>query len=153
MSRELGRGHARLSNGALRFEDRTCAAHGVEARSPFLDHSLLDFLASLPEGSRLEMFTSKRVLRAAAARVLPRNIAGRPPAASPAWSTAMSPGVIERDGPLSSLLARERVEETGWFSWADVESMKASGDHAALDHVLILHLLDEIFIRDFRAGR
>jgi asparagine synthase (glutamine-hydrolysing) len=153
MSRELARDHARLSNGALRYEDRMCAAHGVEARSPFLDHPLLEFLASLPEGSRLEMFTSKRVLRAAAARVLPRNIAGRPPAVSPSWRSTMSRGVIERGADLAALLERERVEENGWFSWSDVQSMKASGDWVALDHVLILHLLDENFIRNFRAAR
>jgi hypothetical protein len=72
---------------------------------------------------------------------------------SPAWGSTIAPRVLERGGNVAALLSRERVEENGWFAWKDVEAMRSAGDFESLDHVLILHLLEEVFIRDFRVGR
>jgi asparagine synthase (glutamine-hydrolysing) len=52
--------------------DRTTMAHGLEARSPFLDHRLVEYAASLPDAMKVRAFESKRVLRAAFADLLPR---------------------------------------------------------------------------------
>jgi asparagine synthase (glutamine-hydrolysing) len=149
----LHREHARLSSGLLRFEDRMCAAAQVEARVPLLDHELLGFCGSIPEGSRAELFTGKTLLRSVAMKFLPRNIAGRPRTVSSAWQRPMSAGVMENRGALARLLDEEAVNARGWFSWQDVEAMRRGGDWVSLDHVLILHLMDEIFIRDFRLAR
>lgn len=54
----------------LWHEDRTSSAQGVEARVPFLDHVLVEFLASLPASIQPEACWDKRILRLAARRWL-----------------------------------------------------------------------------------
>ena len=54
--------------------DRVTMAHGVEGRSPFLDHRLFEFSAALPTGSRLRGLREKEILRRWASRTLPAKI-------------------------------------------------------------------------------
>jgi len=61
----------------LWHEDRTAAAHGIENRVPFLDHRLLEFVASIPESQRARWFVNKRILREAVAKLLPVELARR----------------------------------------------------------------------------
>jgi asparagine synthase (glutamine-hydrolysing) len=49
----------------LWHEDRTSSAHAIEARVPFLDHRLVEFLASVPPALHPELFWDKNVLRRA----------------------------------------------------------------------------------------
>ena len=51
--------------------------HGIEARSPFLDHSLWEFGASLPFGVRLHRGRPKAILRELARRRIGPQVAGR----------------------------------------------------------------------------
>ncbi len=62
----------------LWHEDRTAAAHGIESRVPFLDHRLLECLATIPEQHHAELFVDKQILRRVAARLLPASLANRP---------------------------------------------------------------------------
>lgn len=57
--------------------DRMSMAHGLEVRSPFLDHRLVEFAARLPSTNLVRGFSLKRVLRAAMADTLPQEILGR----------------------------------------------------------------------------
>jgi asparagine synthase (glutamine-hydrolysing) len=57
--------------------DRTAMAHGVEERTPFLDHRLFEFAAALPTGSRLRGLKGKEILRRWASRILPAHVTGR----------------------------------------------------------------------------
>lgn len=52
-------------------------AASIESRVPFLDHKLVEFVALLSPSAKLRGFTTKRLLRAAAAGVLPREILTR----------------------------------------------------------------------------
>ena len=61
-----------LQSHNLWNEDRVAAAHGVEARVPFLDHRLVELLAGIPVGLHPQLFFDKRIIRDAAARWLPR---------------------------------------------------------------------------------
>ena len=68
----------RLPNHPVMITDRICMAHGLEARSPFMDHELAEFAARLPAGSRCaaaRCATSSASLRA---RYLPPQILDRP---------------------------------------------------------------------------
>ncbi|HDZ59164.1 MAG TPA: hypothetical protein ENH44_00065, partial [Actinobacteria bacterium] len=47
----------------LRILDRTCAAFGVEARTPFLDHHFVDFAARLSDDAVLKGTESKYILK------------------------------------------------------------------------------------------
>jgi len=58
--------------------DRMSMAHGLEVRSPFLDPELIGYAARLPPRLKARGLSLKRVLRAAVADLLPREILRRP---------------------------------------------------------------------------
>jgi asparagine synthase (glutamine-hydrolysing) len=58
--------------------DRATMAHSLEARSPFLDHVLMEFVASLPSHLKLAGRQQKRVLKTALRDVLPDVVLKRP---------------------------------------------------------------------------
>jgi asparagine synthase (glutamine-hydrolysing) len=58
--------------------DRMSMAHGLEVRCPFLDTDVLSFAARLPPALKARGLTLKRVLKAAVADLLPREILHRP---------------------------------------------------------------------------
>jgi asparagine synthase (glutamine-hydrolysing) len=53
--------------------DRATMAHSLEARAPFLDHRLIEYVASLPVGFRFAGGRGKRILRRSQRSRLPRN--------------------------------------------------------------------------------
>lgn len=59
-------------------EDRSAAANGIEARVPFLDHRLVELLATIPAARRAGLLWDKRILRAAMTGELPPQIVSRP---------------------------------------------------------------------------
>lgn len=52
--------------------DIASMANALEARSPFLDHRLMEFVASLPEHFKLRGLTKKYILKKIAAKLIPR---------------------------------------------------------------------------------
>jgi asparagine synthase (glutamine-hydrolysing) len=58
--------------------DIASMAHGLEARSPFLDHELMEFVASLPSGLKLRGSSKKYLLKRAVKHLLPPEILNRP---------------------------------------------------------------------------
>ncbi len=58
--------------------DRMSMAHSVEARPPFLDHTLWEFCASIPTGLKLRHSTEKYLLREAGKRLIPEAARLRP---------------------------------------------------------------------------
>jgi asparagine synthase (glutamine-hydrolysing) len=57
--------------------DRTSMAHGLEVRSPFLDHRVVEFAMSLPDGFKMRRGRGKRLLRSSFKDVLPGDILRR----------------------------------------------------------------------------
>jgi asparagine synthase (glutamine-hydrolysing) len=57
--------------------DRMSMAHALEVRSPFLDTDLMTYARGLPPSYKLRGFNRKRVLKAAVADLLPREILNR----------------------------------------------------------------------------
>jgi asparagine synthase (glutamine-hydrolysing) len=66
-----------LPDNLLERADRMTMAASIEARVPFLDHELAEFVSGLPDRWRVRGLTGKRILRAAAAEFLPRAIIER----------------------------------------------------------------------------
>ena len=58
--------------------DRMSMAHGLEVRAPFLDRELAELAFRLSPSARLRGLSLKRVLRAAVADLIPREILERP---------------------------------------------------------------------------
>jgi asparagine synthase (glutamine-hydrolysing) len=59
-------------------EDRTAAGNGIEARVPFLDHRIIELMATIPPERRASLLWDKRILRDAVRDVLPAAIVDRP---------------------------------------------------------------------------
>ncbi len=60
-----------LPNDLLVKVDIASMAVSLEARSPFLDHHVIEFAASLPEGLKLRGLTTKYLLKKTLGRLLP----------------------------------------------------------------------------------
>ncbi|TMQ73886.1 MAG: asparagine synthase (glutamine-hydrolyzing) [Candidatus Eisenbacteria bacterium] len=94
--------------------DMATMAHGLEARSPFLDHTLMEFAARLPAEVKLRRGRSKWILRRALRGILPREVLARP-------KMGFNPPVdVWLRGPLRDaaheLLAGPRARARGMFS-------------------------------------
>jgi len=67
-----------LADDLLVKMDRATMAHSLEARSPFLDHVLMEFVATLPASLKLAGTDKKRILRTALRGILPDTVLDRP---------------------------------------------------------------------------
>jgi len=67
----------RLPEHSLVLTDRMTMAHGLEARSPFLDHELVEFLAKVPANIKVQHSQPKHLMRKLAAEYLPAPILNR----------------------------------------------------------------------------
>jgi asparagine synthase (glutamine-hydrolysing) len=66
-----------LPNDLLVKVDIASMANSLEARSPFLDHKVIEFAASLPENLKMRGFETKSLLKKATARLVPREVVYR----------------------------------------------------------------------------
>jgi len=66
-----------LPNDLLVKVDIASMANSLEARSPFLDHKVIEFAASLPESLKMQRFETKSLLKKVAARLVPREVVYR----------------------------------------------------------------------------
>jgi len=57
--------------------DRCAMANSLEARSPFLDTDLIEYVSGLPDAMKLRRFTTKLILRKAFEDLVPRSVAKR----------------------------------------------------------------------------
>jgi asparagine synthase (glutamine-hydrolysing) len=67
----------RLPEHSLMLTDRMTMAHGLEARSPFLDHELVEFMAKVPARIKVQNYQPKHLMRKLAADYLPGPILQR----------------------------------------------------------------------------
>ena len=63
-----------LPNDLLVKVDIATMANSLEARSPFLDHKVIEFAASLPENIKLRGTETKYLLKKAASRIVPPQV-------------------------------------------------------------------------------
>ena len=67
-----------LADDLLVKMDRATMAHSLEARSPFLDHSLMEFVASLPSNFKLSGMRKKHLLKRMLRGQVPDGVLHRP---------------------------------------------------------------------------
>jgi asparagine synthase (glutamine-hydrolysing) len=105
--------HGQLAEEFLFMTDRFSMAHGLEARVPFLDTELVDFVFSIPASQRTDPRNLKYLLKQAVADLLPDDLlAGRKrgfvlPLGE--WLRGRLKPVVEH------LLSRERLKRQGIF--------------------------------------
>ncbi len=95
----------------LRYEDRNSMAFSVEARVPFLDNDLVDFILSLPASHKIRNGWSKAIMRSAIGGRLPRKISRR------RWKVGFSTPEVD-------WLRREKAKVLQIFTSAEFRSRK-----------------------------
>jgi asparagine synthase (glutamine-hydrolysing) len=114
----------RLPNHPVMITDRICMAHGLEARSPFMDHELVEFAARLPPSLKVRRGNLRYIQRKLAARYLPASILSRPKQGfssalpyllkneySQLYVSCLSRSELARAGILNSAMIARLVEE------------------------------------------
>lgn len=61
----------------LQVEDRMSMAHGIESRVPFLDHKLIEYVASIPADIKFKNGALKNLLKVTYSNILPGEIVNR----------------------------------------------------------------------------
>jgi asparagine synthase (glutamine-hydrolysing) len=103
----------------LRSDDHNAMAYGVEARVPFLDHRLVDYVFSLPPRFRFRNGTSKWILRQAMAGIVPDSIRLYP--GKRAFPTPQASWLVSDSQSVQSMLTSEAFRSCALF---DAEGVK-----------------------------
>lgn len=130
--------------------DRLSMANSVEARAPFLDHELAEFVLSIPYSLKVRPPYSKYILRRSALWLLPEEIVSRPKQGFVEPADKWMQGNL----PLSIAMALspQTVKEKGYFnSEAVVEMLEKhrSGEENNgydLIGVASVHIWDDLFV-------
>lgn len=121
-----------LQDNNLVTVDRASMANGLEVRSPLLDTEVVEFACRLPMKYKLNGFTTKYLLKRAAANLLPRNIIHRQkkgfgiPLAK--WLNA------ELKDFMLDYLSEERIRKQGLFHYPYVKRLIDEQLSRAKDH-------------------
>ena len=108
----------RLARFVVFMLDRLSMACGVEARVPFLDYKLLEYVMTLPPSLKLRPPWSKYILRLAAKNILPKEIVERPKQGfvepADAWMRSELPELMQR------ALSPDDITGKGYFRAEEV---------------------------------
>lgn len=110
-----------LPNDLLVKVDISSMANSLEARSPFLDHKLMEFAASLPASYKMRGFIKKHILKKAIDNVIPKeNIYRRKMGfGAPVGRWFRN----ELKGLLQETLLSEKFRKRGYFNPGAIEDM------------------------------
>lgn len=112
-----------LPNDMLVKADTMSMANGLEIRSPFLDHHLVDFCFTLPARFKIQGNRRKRILQDTFRDLLPPELYHRPKKGFEVpllkWFRKELKSRIFDD-----LLSQNRVEEDGIFNYAEIKKLK-----------------------------
>jgi asparagine synthase (glutamine-hydrolysing) len=150
---------SRLPSWILVISDRSAMWNGVEARVPFLDHRVVDFVAALPPSLKMRFAQEKAILRGAMRGLLPEPIRRRrkQPFVTPVKEWFFSPRAPAWVG---EALSDEAVRAAGLFDPAVVGALRRRLDavderhidRVRLELVLMLVLGTQLLERQFVAG-
>lgn len=134
--------------------DRVAYAHSIEARYPFLDADLIDFVRTIPPGLLVRNDTEKWLLRQVAARYLPPVLASREKFGFVAQGAAFL--LQQKVEWIDDLLSPARIRRQGYFNADAIERLRREqldGGHrpnATFDtDVLMLVLTFGLFLDAF----
>ena len=128
-----------LPGDILRKVDITSMAHSLEVRSPFLDHEVAEFAASLPWAFKQGRGRRKRILRAACGDLLPASVAHRSKMGFGVPLARWFRGAWKR--PLQEVLLDPRSRNRGYFAPSAIEALIADHCELRADHSYALWAL------------
>ena len=128
---------------------------GVEVRVPFLDHRLVEMCAGMPGERRKRLFGDKHLLREAARGLVPDGVRTRAKFGfnghfPPITQLLASAG---KATTASELVTERAVQDKAYFDPRQVRRLQEAGNYHALDAVLVIHMLDQLFISSFDPAR
>ena len=137
-----------LPDDLLIKADKITMANSLELRVPLLDHKVLEFAASLPVDFKVRGRETKRVLKAAFARVLPPEIINRRKAGFPvpyeSWLRHQFKTEIE------DVLLSERSLSRGYFGRREVTRLlRANGREGGFAKEVFSLVVLELWHRQF----
>ena len=131
----------------LRSDDHNAMAYGVEARVPFLDHRLVDYVFSLPARFRFRNGISKWILREAMAGIVPDSIRLYP--GKRAFPTPQASWMLRDSKSVESILTSDPFRHCALF---DIDGVKVllSRIHEGCDSAALWRVLNYfIWMRTF----
>ena len=138
-----------LPGDLLPLTDRMSMAHSIEARAPFVDHELMEFMATVPPELKIKGFNKKHLLKLAFAKTLPREILYR---RKQGFTVPLTVWFRNELNPLiKRVLSQERIERVGLFKWPVVKRMldehmsHKENHHSRIWALLMLMLWHELY--------
>jgi asparagine synthase (glutamine-hydrolysing) len=108
----------------LKYEERNSMAHSIEARVPFLDYRLVEFMASLPDSMKIRNGRMKWLLREGLKDVMPIEITQRRNKIG--FGTPEDDWLSKYWAQIQDYLCQGEVLKRGWLNQQAVESVLQS---------------------------
>jgi asparagine synthase (glutamine-hydrolysing) len=144
--------HVRLPDHSVMILDRMTMAHGLEARSPFMDHELAEFAARLPARLKVRGRSLRYIQMRLAERYLPKALLNRP---KQGFSSALPYMLREEYKLLYGLFLRDsHLAHRALLRQPVVDRLLSEHEKGRVDHSnrlwLLLNL--EVWLRMFIEG-
>jgi len=112
-----------LPYNLLQYLDRMSMAHGLELRTPWVDHKLIEFMAQLPVDYKIKGSKTKVLFKKALENILPFDVLNRPKMGlNPPMGIWLSKDLKDW---MESILSLKKVKSRGWFDPGKIEKMKS----------------------------
>lgn len=113
-----------LLDDILQKVDRASMSVSLESREPLLDHRLIEYVAQLPDELKFRDGSKKWLLKEIVHQTIPKSVMDRPKMgfAIPIESWLKN----ELRDLLETYLSEDKITETGFFNWKEIEKLKES---------------------------
>lgn len=142
-------GHMRLPDHPVMISDRMTMAHGLEARSPFMDHEIVEFVAKAPASLKVRNRTLRHLQVELCKRVLPAEVMQRK---KQGFSSALTYMLKDELNFLQHhFLKSSTLASDGLLNQPVIDKMQAEHQAGVADHGHRLWLLlnSEVWHRNF----
>jgi len=112
-----------LPDDLLTLTDRVSMAHSLEVRVPFLDHTLVEFVARMPAALKVRGHQKKYLFRRAVASWLPHSHLSRPKQGFSIPLASWFRGSLRT--LLTDLVESRACRESSWLNWTAVKRLVA----------------------------
>lgn len=132
----------------LRYEDRNSMAHSIEARVPFLDHRLVEFLFTLPADWKIRGVSTKYILREAMCGILPEVVRTRADKIGFRPSPDLTFSYVQRHRDL--FISNQTDWERRWFRPEGVQKLLNGQDRSVASEFGLWRVLNtKLWARQF----
>jgi asparagine synthase (glutamine-hydrolysing) len=110
-----------LPNDMLHKVDMMSMSHGLEVRVPMLDHTIVDFMFTLPSEYKIDSNQRKKLLRKPFYNILPQEILAKP---KHGFEIPLLPWLrTSLKLQLNETLSKSSVNRLGLFDFATIEKL------------------------------